>query len=381
MRASFGRVELRADHVAKYFYAHLFAANPGVRSLFPADMTEQRDRLFAALTAVVQRLDDPDLPGYLKALGRDHRKFAAEPAHYEAVGQSLIAALRFASPMTWDAETEAAWLGAYKVLAEAMLSGAEEADREQAPRWWDCRVLAHSRPARGVAVLTLAPGGHFPFRAGQFVSVASERLPHVWRPYSLAAAPRADNTLELHVSRVDGGLLSPVLTDEVREGDILRLGPATGMMTLREPVRNAALVAAGTGWAPVRALLEELTHRPPVETRAFLVARATGEVYDDRTIRGIGEVYPWLNLQVLSRAERLPDALSAYAGWEHQDAYVSGPPGFISYATDLLAGTGVPPGRIRHDPVPLPQRTPRGVGHAQWFLDPRQPQWINPADR
>ncbi|WP_419998499.1 globin domain-containing protein [Streptomyces boninensis] len=373
--------------MAKYFYAHLFTANPGVRPLFPEDMTEQRDRLFAALTAVVQRLDDPELPVYLKALGRDHRKFAAEPAHYAAVGESLIAALKFATPTTWDAETEAAWLGAYKVLSDAMISGAEEADRDHAPRWWECRVVEHRRPARGVAVLTLAPDGHFPFRAGQFVSVAAEQLPQVWRPYSLAAAPRPDNTLELHVSRVDGGLLSPALTDEVRMGDILRLGPATGMMTLPEepsptaPATPTTLVAAGTGWAPVRALLEELTRRPPVETRVFLVARASGELYDEAAIRQLGEAHPWLNVQLLTRAERLPAALSAYAGWEQHDAYVSGPPGFISYATDLLAGSGVPPGRIRHDPVPQPQRTPRNVGHAQWFLDRRQPQWINPADR
>lgn len=91
LRSSFAVVERRAEFAVKYFYSHLFRHNPELRALFPADlardMERQRDRLFAALTFVMDRLEDPDLPRYLRSLGRDHRKYLTRPGHYAAVGR------------------------------------------------------------------------------------------------------------------------------------------------------------------------------------------------------------------------------------------------------------------------------------------------------
>ncbi|KJK57122.1 globin domain-containing protein [Saccharothrix sp. ST-888] len=50
IRASFAVVERRADHLVTYFYAHLFAHNPDVRPLFPAELSEQRERLLIGPT-------------------------------------------------------------------------------------------------------------------------------------------------------------------------------------------------------------------------------------------------------------------------------------------------------------------------------------------
>ncbi|MEV6107861.1 globin domain-containing protein [Streptomyces sp. NPDC051940] len=393
IRASFARIERRADHVAKYFYSHLFAANPGVRAMFPADMSEQRDRLFAALTQVVQRLEDPGLPEFLEALGRDHRKFGAKPEHYTAVGQSLIAALRFGAQMTWDEPTEQAWLAAYGVLAEAMIRGSESAERQGDPPYWEAIVLYHARQGRDNAKLTLLPERDFPFTAGQFTSVEAPALrPQVWRPYTIACAPRTDNTIDLHVSRIDGGLLSPALIDEVREGDTLRLGPPSGTTVLASgSTRPATFIAAGTGWATIRALLEEwLRGIPPTQVRAFVAARSPEHLYDEEAIRAVAETHPWLNLRTITAQpgesvamawRRLAAALTSYADWPAQDVYVSGPPGFIVAVRELLLTHGAAPERLAHDLVPLPTQGGRAPGHTEWFLNPPQPRWINPADR
>ena len=72
--ASLERVRLRAGHVVRYFYAHLFTHHPRAPP-FPAAMDDQYERLFAALVQVVEHLGHPALPAHLHRLGRDHRKF------------------------------------------------------------------------------------------------------------------------------------------------------------------------------------------------------------------------------------------------------------------------------------------------------------------
>lgn len=47
---------------------------------------------------------------------------------------------------------------------------------------------------------------------------------------------------------------------------MLRLGAAGGQLTFRRADRPVSLIAAGTGWAPIRAMLEELAGQPPIRT-------------------------------------------------------------------------------------------------------------------
>lgn len=259
-------VERRAEHAVKYFYSHLFWHNPGIRELFPAsseDMERQRDRLFAALTHVVAHMDDEGLLPYLHDLGRDHRKFLARPEHYAAVGSSLLAALARTSGEAWTPGVEKAWSEAYQVVADAMMEGAASSED---PPWWDAEIVRHLQYGQDMAVLTLRPHAPFPYLPGQYVSVSSERVPRIWRTYSLGNAPRPDGTLDLHVSRIEQGRLSTALVREARPGEMLRLGAAGGQLTFRRADRPVSLIAAGTGWAPIRAMLEELAGQPPIRT-------------------------------------------------------------------------------------------------------------------
>ncbi|WP_369235734.1 globin domain-containing protein [Streptomyces sp. R21] len=263
LRSSFAVVERRAEFAVKYFYSHLFRHNPDVRGLFPLDFPEdmerQRDRLFAALTHVVERLEDPALPHYLRDLGRDHRKYLAEPDHYAAVGASLIAAFATVSGSAWNAEVEKTWSEAYGAITNVMLQGAWEAQHEGEPPWWDAEVVARTRYGDDLVLLTLRPHRPLPHTPGQYVSVNCPHLPGIWRPYSLANAPRADHTVDLHISLVEDGVLSTALVRQTRKGDTLRLGAPGGSLVLRAPEgRPLTFIAAGTGWAPVKALLEQL---------------------------------------------------------------------------------------------------------------------------
>ena len=84
------------------------------------------------------------------------------------------------------------------------------------------------------------------------------RWPRVWRPYSIANAPRADGLIHLHVRAVPGGMVSPDLVRHSTVGDTVLLGPASGGMTAPPPGSDGDLrcIAGGTGLAPIKAIVE-----------------------------------------------------------------------------------------------------------------------------
>ncbi|MFF3017775.1 globin domain-containing protein [Streptomyces sp. NPDC057939] len=392
LKSSFAVVERRAEHAVKYFYSHLFWHNPGIRELFPTaseDMERQRDRLFAALTHVISRLEDETLVPYLQDLGRDHRKFLVGPEHYAAVGASLLAALAETSGEAWSPATEKAWAEAYQVIADVMTAGAAADD---SPPWWDAEIVRHLQYGEDIAVLTLRPHAPLPHLPGQYVSVSSARVPTTWRTYSLGNAPRADGTVDLHVSRVEGGRLSTALVREVRPGERLRLGAPGGSSILRRADRPITLIAAGTGWAPVRAMLEDLVERPPDhDVRLFVVARDAAHLYDRPLIDAYAASLSWLAVTYITPApgrhrnqatDRLATALSNRGMWREQDVHLSGPPQFVDETVQLLEGLGARPDRLFHDAVPPVGAAPnRPTGFGEWFLNRPAPHWHNPSGR
>jgi hemoglobin-like flavoprotein len=106
LKGSWAKVAAAGDGVPLYFYSHLFLSHPEVRSMFPIQMSGQRDKLVAALGAVVSSVDELDkVVPLLEQLGRDHRRFAVITEHYTAVGASLLAMLKSSSglcgPQIW----------------------------------------------------------------------------------------------------------------------------------------------------------------------------------------------------------------------------------------------------------------------------------------
>ncbi|MEV8095818.1 globin domain-containing protein [Kitasatospora sp. NPDC085879] len=387
LRAGLAVVERRADQLTAYFYAHLFAHNPGVRALFPERMEEQRDRLLAAITHLVQRLDEPErLAGYLTALGRDHRKFGARPEHYPAVGASLLATLRRFAGAAWTEEQEKAWTEAWTVISQAMID-AERAVPADEPAWWQAEVVHRRWAAPDVAVLTLAPDRPYPFTPGQYLTLCSPRVPQVWRPYSIGCAPRVDGTLEVHVRRVPDGLLSPVLVDEVLPGEQLRLGPALGTAVLDPYSRRPLLaVAGGTGWAQVKAVVEALAQRGDRRATVLLGARSDADHYDLDAVRALVDRYARLEMVLAApedgagRAEAVAlvhEGLIRLGDCSGRDVLLSGPPDLAPAVAARLARLGADPELVRHDPVPDTLDRSRPASAAERFLQPRDIAWIN----
>ena len=98
----------------------------------------------------------------------------------------------------------------------------------------------------------------FDFVAGQFISVREPRGDKfITRAYSIASPPRANNTFDLCLNRVDEGFMSNFLCD--REiGETARFHGPHGMFVLRPEVHDVIFVATGTGVAPFRGMAQYL---------------------------------------------------------------------------------------------------------------------------
>ncbi|MEU1128887.1 globin domain-containing protein [Streptomyces sp. NPDC005900] len=343
-----------ADQVTSYFYALLFTRHPDLRPLFPAAMDTQRDRLLKALLTAAENIDRTDvLVSYLKNLGRGHRKYGTRPEHYPAVGECLIGSLSRYASAVWDEETEAAWVRTYTTISQVMIDAAAE-DELRAPAWWFAEVVAHDLRTPDIAVVTVRPDQPYPFLAGQYTSLETPWWPRIWRHYSFASAPRSDGLLSFHVKAVPAGWVSNALVHHARPGDVLRLGPPAGSMTVDHTTDSGLLcLGGGTGIAPIKALVEDVAEhgrRRPVDV--FYGARTDHDLYDIDTMLRLQQAHPWLAVRpIVDQRSHLPDAVREYGPWDEYDAYLSGPPGMIRSGRDALRDAGIPEGRIRHDSV------------------------------
>jgi hemoglobin-like flavoprotein len=128
LRESFRRIVPRADALAQTFYDTLFERYPGVLPLFEGvRFDEQRKKLVRALALIVRHLEQPDfLRAYLQGLGAIHLAYGVRPEHYPAVGDCLLRALAETAGKGWSEAEEAAWRGAFGLIADTMLNGARK---------------------------------------------------------------------------------------------------------------------------------------------------------------------------------------------------------------------------------------------------------------
>lgn len=146
--------QIDRDQMARLFYAALFDLAP-VEDLFPRDQRDQRKKLLATLGRIVQgasRATDDDM---LRRLGRSHRRYGAEAAHYPVVGQALLVALSWCAP-EWTPEHEAAWSNAYGLMAAPMAAAAEELERAGVPAWIEADIV-RSEETDGGQIIELLP--------------------------------------------------------------------------------------------------------------------------------------------------------------------------------------------------------------------------------
>jgi CDP-4-dehydro-6-deoxyglucose reductase len=124
-----------------------------------------------------------------------------------------------------------------------------------------CRVHRLEKLADDVMVLylKLPATEQLQFLSGQYIDILmKEGKP---RSFSLANAPHDNEFLQLHIRNISGGAFTQHVFNDMKERDILRIKGPLGTFFLREDSKKPIIfVASGTGFAPVKAIIEHALH-------------------------------------------------------------------------------------------------------------------------
>jgi CDP-4-dehydro-6-deoxyglucose reductase len=202
--------------------------------------------------------------------------------------------------------------------------------------------------------LKLPASERLQFLAGQYIDILLKDGSR--RSFSMANAPHDDAVLQLHM-RNYGGPFSTHVFSAMKERDILRFEGPLGTFYLRETSEKPAiLLASGTGFAPVKALLEHAFHmhvaRPLI---LYWGARTRADLYmHDLVERWTREHNNFKYVPVLSEP-RDSDNWSGRTGLVHQavmkdiadmsgcQVYACGVPVMVESARrDFIARCGLP---------------------------------------
>ncbi len=198
------------------------------------------------------------------------------------------------------------------------------------------------------------------FFAGQYIDILMKEGKR--RSFSLANPPSVDQLLELHIRHYDGGLFSEYAFHDLKENALLRIEGPFGQFTLHESERPIIMIAGGTGFAPIKSLVEhslEIIDKRPVHI--YWGARTETDLYLDSTVKQWSIDHEHIKYSpVLSEIDNLNGwtgkkgfvheaVLEDYTDLSGYDIYACGPPPMINAVTEYFPKQGLNKERLFSD--------------------------------
>ena len=222
------------------------------------------------------------------------------------------------------------------------------------------RIISIARPAPDVALIMMQLPANDPLRyhAGQYVEFILRDGSR--RSYSMANAPHTQGdkpSLELHIRHMPGGKFTDAVFGTMKEKDILRMEGPFGSFFLREDsTKPMVLLASGTGFAPIKAIIEEMRFkgikRPAV---LYWGCRSLADLYLHAWAVEAARQMPNLSYIPVLSEPRPEDEWSGRTGFVHQavmadlpdlsayQVYACGAPIMVESAQrDFVARCGLP---------------------------------------
>jgi CDP-4-dehydro-6-deoxyglucose reductase len=185
------------------------------------------------------------------------------------------------------------------------------------------RVISLEKKSHDVIALKLQlpASDTLQYKAGQYIEFILRDGAR--RSYSMATAPHIaseSKTLELHIRHMPGGKFTDHVFGEMKEKEIQRIEGPFGSFFMREDsTKPMILLASGTGFAPIKAIIEQMQHSG--STRAATLywgGRRPADLYLNDWVMAQVAAMPNLRyVPVVSNA--LPeDAWAGRTGFVHQ---------------------------------------------------------------
>jgi CDP-4-dehydro-6-deoxyglucose reductase len=217
---------------------------------------------------------------------------------------------------------------------------------------YEVRRLERRTPT--IVELELHPlGDLLEYLPGEYVLLEDNRHELPPRSYSVANAPRPDGTISLLVTRVSDGETSRWVHERLRVGETVRITGPYGTF-VDDPAASGRLgrvlyLAAGSGLAPIRALLEaEVETGTRRSLTLIFSARTEADVIDRARFEGWQARQPRFRfIRTLTRGAgppprgRIPTLLGTlYADLSDHDLFIAGAPGFVMACAAASDGLG-----------------------------------------
>ena len=231
---------------------------------------------------------------------------------------------------------------------------------EFAIRKMPTRVTTITKPAPDVAILQmqLPANDRLQYHAGQYVEFILRDGSR--RSYSMANAPHTQEDkpgIELHLRHLPGGKFTDHVFTAMKERDILRMEGPFGSFFLREDSdKPMILLASGTGFAPIKAIIEHLQHgKSQRHAELYWGCRNKTDLYlHDWALNAAASMPNLKYIPVLSEP-RPEDAWTGRTGFVHQavmhdhpslmnhQVYACGAPIMVDSAKhDFVVKSGLP---------------------------------------
>ncbi|MET0286457.1 MAG: hybrid-cluster NAD(P)-dependent oxidoreductase [Polyangiales bacterium] len=241
------------------------------------------------------------------------------------------------------------------------------------------RVVEVRAETHDVNTYVLRPNARFKsFQPGSFVNIKL-RIDgkSVQRSYSISSAPSPDGLFAITVKRVEGGLVSNWLADNVKPGFVLPLSAPQGQFVLPSERPDALLMlSAGSGITPVMSMLRQLAREEERPITFVHFARSPQDLIFHDELQRIAQFAPhvklvfcveqgdasWQGLVGRFTQELLGEVAPNF---RELDTFMCGPSGFMKAVVKTLEETGAELSRLRYERFGADFDASAFIGHGQ----------------
>jgi ring-1,2-phenylacetyl-CoA epoxidase subunit PaaE len=237
------------------------------------------------------------------------------------------------------------------------------------PHYYDLKVKNIIQETKdAISIVFEQPANKISYKSGQFLTlIAPVAGKEVRRAYSLNSSPFTDQDLSVTIKRVDLGLMSNWLPDNLKAGDTVKVMEPMGHFTTEyksENKRHLIMFAGGSGITPMMSLIKStLTQEPESICSLIYCNRDIDSIifkdqFEQLQTTHAGRLHVihvldnapmnWqgysglLNHEMLTKLfERIPDW-----GLEKSTYLMCGPEGMMKNVETLLAALNIPKEKI-----------------------------------
>lgn len=237
------------------------------------------------------------------------------------------------------------------------------------PRYYDLTVKEIIQETRDtISIVFRQPETPIVYKSGQFLTlIVRVDEKEIRRAYSLCSSPLVDQDLAVTVKRVEGGLMSNWLPENLKAGGTVRIMEPMGQFTTEyspERKRHLVMFAGGSGITPMMSIIKSIMAQEPnsmvslvycnrdIDSIIFKDALEEMQTKDEGRLQVIhildNAPMNWqgysglLNHDMLTKLfERIPDW-----GIENTTYLMCGPEGMMKNVESLLAMRHIPKEKI-----------------------------------